>query len=331
MFDLVCETDNLAAAYSRARKGLKDKCAANIFAERFEHSLAELQESLRSETYTFGPYNLFRVRDPKDREIFVAPFMDRVVHHAINHHIEPVLEKSFINHSYACRRGKGNQQALRRLQLWIDGMPDTYVLKMDIKKYFASVDREILLRMVFKKIHDPRLQRLLHQLIFKAPYEISPDKGLPIGNLTSQTFGNLYLTALDHFVKDQLGTRHYLRYVDDFIILGKKQDVHRLRKIIVEFLGEKLILKVDPTKEKVLAAKNGIPFLGFVLKPNKRPRLQHQAIQRFLWKVRHARKIDLPEPEIAEKVISWFGYARAADVTQILQKANALKYVELLL
>ncbi len=330
MFDLVCDLQNLADAYRRARKGLRNKTDANIFAERFEYSLRDMQRALIDESYEFGPYSLFKVRDPKDRNIFVAPFRDRIVHHAVNHHIEPVFERSFIEHSYACRKGKGNRAALKRLQHWLDGMPHTYVLKMDIKKYFASVDRSILLTMIHKKIVDAKVLRLLDRLIWQAPFERLPGKGLPIGNLTSQTMANLYLNSLDHYAKDYLGTRHYIRYVDDFIILGDKKKLHELRAKIVDFLDNALRLQVEPAKEKVLAVNNGIPFLGFVLRPNKQARIQHQAVQRFLWKLKASRQKGLTEPELAEKVISWFSYAKSANVHQVLTQADAQKYVDAL-
>ena len=331
MFEQICHKQALFEAYYRARKGLKDKTAANMFSERLEISLQDLRDQLLNDQYTFGPYKLFKVRDPKEREIYAAPFVDRIVHHAINAQIEPIFDRSFIEHTYACRRGKGNLEALKKLQSWINGMPNTYILKMDIKKYFASIDRHILVDMIARKICDQKTLRLIEQLIYNAPIEMHRGKGLPIGNLTSQTFANLYLSQLDHFLKDKLGVKHYLRYVDDFVVFGDKRTIHDLLRTIVDFLHLRLQLEVDPTKQKILHIKNGLPFLGFVLRSNRQPRLQHQAVKRFVSRIKRAREEHCPEPDLAEQVLSWFGYAKLAKVDQILVKTDTFKYVEMML
>jgi retron-type reverse transcriptase len=332
LFDQICEPINITHAYYRARKGLKHKTDANIIAARLEYEMHDLSDRLKNLDYPFGPYQIFTVRDPKERRIYVAPFRDRIIHHAINHFIEPIFEPSYISDSYACRKGKGNLAALTRLQKWLDGQPRTYVLKMDVKKYFASVRRETLVRMLRCKIQDRKLLKTLERLIFTAPSDGNPGKGLPIGNLTSQTFANVYLNVLDHYVKDKLGIRNYLRYVDDFAILSdNKKYLHELRHHLAEFLHERLDLDVDPDKSKVLYAGNGLPFLGFVLRPHARPKLQKAAGKRFFWRLRVAEKSGVSEPDLAAKVISWYGYAKLADVRILLERTDTLKYVDMLI
>jgi RNA-directed DNA polymerase len=328
LFDKISEPQNLMAAYKRARKGVKNKSEANAFEARLEVNTFHLSDQLRNERFKFGSYQIMFVRDPKERKILVAPFRDRIVHQAMNHFMAPVFEKSFIYHSYACRVGKGNLKALAQLQAWLDGSPETYVLKMDIKKYFASVRRDVLWNIVQNKFQDRRLLALCERLIMDAPTDGHEFRGIPIGNLTSQTFANAYLDKLDHFVKDRLGVRHYLRYVDDFVCFGSKDELHDLRKLIVLFLRESLDLTVDPSKDKVLAARNGLPFLGFVLRPNRQARVRRASVKRFMTTVKKIRKDGMPEPDIATKVISWHSYARLANVTTLLRKTDTMKYVE---
>jgi RNA-directed DNA polymerase len=331
LFERICEPLNVTEAYYRARKGIKRKSEANAVEARLEHEMHEISGRLRRHEYNFGGYQIMLVRDPKDRKILVAPFRDRIVHHAINAHIAPIFERSFIHDTYACLKGRGNQKALHRLQRWLDGQPDTFVLKMDIKQYFASIRRDILFKIVQKKIADPDVVRLLERLIMTAPTDGYEGCGVPIGNLTSQTFANAYLDVLDHYVKDKLGVRNYLRYVDDFVCLGDKKTLHELRKKIVAFLHEHLDLKVDPTKNRVLYAKNGLPFLGFVLRPNRQARLRKQAVKRFFWGLRRAKRDGLSEPEMAMKVVSWYAYARRANVHALLNKTDTMKYVDQIL
>lgn len=329
LFEKICEPHNIVEAYRRTRKGVSKKRDADEFVERLEHRILKLSDDLRAHRYNFGPYQVFRVRDPKERNIYVAPFPDRVAHHAINWYIEPILSKSFIKDSYACQKGKGNLAALQRLQRWLNGDPETYVLKMDIKRYFASVDRAILLAKVAKKIKDPDVFKTLEKLVYTAPSDPGYEGiGLPIGNLTSQTFANVYLDTLDHFAKDKLGIKRYMRYVDDFLCLGPKRAMHETRKVLKEFLGKWLKLTVDPEKDLVLHARNGVPFLGFVLRPNQRPRLRREAVKRFLWKQKQAKEMGLSQPDIAAKVLSWYGYAKLADVRQLLERSDTMKYVE---
>ena len=331
LFAAICDPLELTAAYYRARKGLKNKSEANIFEARLEHEISALSDSLREGRYQFGSYRTMIVRDPKERRILVAPFRDRIVHQAINAVIAPLIQRSFIHDTYACIKGRGNQKALDRLQNWLDGNPQTYVLKMDIHQYFASVRRYILLAMLQRKIKDPQVMALLEQLVMRAPADRRPGCGIPIGNLSSQTFGNLYLDALDHFVKDQLGVRHYLRYVDDFICLGPKAELHALRLQITLFLHERLQLRVDPSKDRVLLASNGVPWLGFVLRPNRQARLRKAEVKRFTSALRRARRDGLDEPSLAEKLVSWYGYARRAPVQGLLHKHGATHYLDKLL
>jgi retron-type reverse transcriptase len=207
-----------------------------------ENELLRIREELRNKTYKPKPLRIFRIREPKVREIGASDFRDRVVHHAVCNVIEPILERGYIHHSYACRVGKGTHRAVRQAQIF--GRKNRYYLKCDIKHYFASIDRDILKEIIVRKLKDPDLIWLLNTIIDRAPSD-QPEKGIPIGSLTSQHFANLYLDRLDHYIKDYLRVKSYLRYMDDFILFcDEKTDLHSLHISIRNFLHDELELEL---------------------------------------------------------------------------------------
>ena len=244
--------DNLLNAYLKARKGKQSVPAVAEFSLNLESELLNLQQELTDLTYRTGRYRLFTIYERKKRQIAAAPFRDRVVHHAIMNIVEPPIDRRFIFDSYACRQGKGVHAAVNRYQQWSKHYP--YVLKMDIELYFPSIDHNILKAKLRYYLKDRYVLRLLDRIIDTAPaatgrtdfYSLPGDDpltplerttGLPIGNLTSQFFANLYLDAVDHFIKEQLRVRAYLRYVDDLVILGRnKVLLHEIRENISERL-----------------------------------------------------------------------------------------------
>ena len=228
----VVSFDNLLAAYRKARRG-KRRCAdVARFALNLEQELLRLQRELQADTYWPGAYRLFRIYGRKPRLIAAAPFRDRVVHHAVMNLIEPPLDRTFIHDSYACRCGKGVHAAVERYQVW--SRRNAYALKMDVAQYFPSIDHEILKAKLRRRIKDARVLALLERIIDTSPVveggpghfgedhlplPLERRRGIPIGNLTSQFLANLYLDDLDHFVKQTLKVRAYLRYVDDMVAL----------------------------------------------------------------------------------------------------------------
>ena len=181
--------------------------------------LLEIKLALETGTWQPGDHRQFFVYDPKFRSIAAPPFADRVVHHAICTIIEPLFERRFIYDSYACRVDKGAHRGARRLQTFLRKKHAVYALKCDISKFFASIDHAVLCQIIRQTIPDPKLLEILDRII--AGY--SP--GIPIGNLTSQLFANVYLDQLDHFIKEELRVKYYLRYMDDFILLGENKTV----------------------------------------------------------------------------------------------------------
>ena len=237
------------------------------FALRLEDNLFQLHEELKSKTYHHSPYTSFYISDPKLRHIHKACVRDRVLHHAIFRILSPIFEKSFIYDSYSCRLEKGAHRAINRLKVFLDrascnNSKNVYIVKCDIKKFFDSIDHSILFGVIQKKISDQNVLWLTKTLIDS--FNSETGVGLPIGNVTSQLFANIYLNGLDQFVKHILKIRFYVRYCDDFIIVRYSDDVIRE---IEYFLHNYLKLKIHQDKILVRKYRQGIDFLGYVVLP----------------------------------------------------------------
>ena len=215
-----------------------------------------MQKNLKSKPAILSSYSQFTIYEPKERLISVVPFIDRVMHHAIMNVLEPVFEKQFIYHTYACRKGKGSHKAIK--YAFSKAKNCEYFLKLDVKKYFENIDHNILKRKLSKIIKDKDCLDLLFDIIDS----FSTEKGLPIGNLTSQFFANLYLSELDHFVLEKLKPSGYCRYMDDFILFSNsKIDLKKMLNSIESFCLNNLLLTLKPY---ILGkCKDGIAFLGY--------------------------------------------------------------------
>nr|AQS31691.1 hypothetical protein [uncultured archaeon]AQS34501.1 hypothetical protein [uncultured archaeon]AQS34522.1 hypothetical protein [uncultured archaeon] len=267
LYTMLCSKDNIYLAYKKARKHKTLKSCVIEFENNLKENLSQLQRELESESYMPRPLETFILRDPKTRVISKSNFRDRVVHHALCNIIEPIFEKLFIYDSFANRLGKGTQKAIERFEnfkreITKNNTKRAYVLKADIKHYFENVDHNILVKLLERKIKDQKLIHLI-KIILNNHQTRHLDKGMPLGNLTSQFFANIYLHELDWFVKHQLKARHYIRYVDDFVIIEtniKTLEDHMLR--INAFLRENLLLEIHPEKSKFQLLTQGIRFLG---------------------------------------------------------------------
>jgi retron-type reverse transcriptase len=259
LFDKVVSFDNLLLASKKAFKGKKDKSRIAEFYFNLENELIELQKELKLKTYTPIPLITFMIMDPKVRKIGASDIRDRVVHHALCNIIEPFFEKAYIFHSYACRKGKGLHIAVRHAQKYCQMY--RYFLKLDIKKYFESVDHEILKNMLKRKFKDPELLWLLNIIIDSSH---NWEKGIPIGNLTSQHFANFYLDKMDHYIKDTLRVKGYLRYMDDFLLFeNNKGNLHQFKSRISNFLENELLLTLKEEAMVIAPCSSGVSFLGF--------------------------------------------------------------------
>ena len=267
ILNAICTEKNAVKAYRKARKCKRYRPEVLKFEQNREINLLKAISDIRNQTYHAGRYYCFKVYEPKERLIMALPFYDRVIQHMIVNIIEPLFEKRFIFHSYACRKEKGVHEASETLSTWLYALQikqgkKIYAIKADIHHYFQSIDHEILKEEVRRYISDKQALRLLDHIIDHNG--IYPDGvGIPVGNLTSQLFANVYLNILDHYVKHELHARYYIRYMDDFIILG--EDPRQLRAMLDDinvFVEERLKLHLNP-KTTIIAAKNGVDFVGY--------------------------------------------------------------------
>jgi RNA-directed DNA polymerase len=264
LFETVVTYENLARAFTQARRGCGWNGETRRFFFRLEPELLTLQQELIEGRYRPGGYRYFAIQDPKPRTIAVAPFRDRVVHHAVVNVLTPLYERVFIEDSYATRVGKGTHRAILRAQRLTRRWP--WYLKMDVAKYFDSVDHDVLLTRLRRKLKDPPLLALLARVI--TPTQ-TPGKGLPIGNLTSQFLANVYLDPFDHYVKETLRVRGYLRYMDDFILFAEARPSLKHHQAKVErFLAESLRLSPKPGGTWLNRSRHGVSFLGMRVFPH---------------------------------------------------------------
>jgi len=266
VYNNVWDFKNILKSYYLARKRKNTKTYVIDFEWNLERELLEIQKELQEKTYQPGSYKNFYVSDPKKRLVYVASFKDRIVHHALCNVIEPIFDKGFIYDSYACRKNKGTHCAVMRLKKFLRilyfkcGSNNFYILKCDISKFFDNVDKEILFELIKKKIKDKNILRLIKKILNST----NGPKGIPIGNLTSQLFANIYLNELDQFVKHHLRIKYYTRYMDDFVIVSDDKNQLKIwREEIKNFLQNHLQLILHPQKQEILPAKIGVDFLGF--------------------------------------------------------------------
>jgi len=288
MYNKICNLKNLLKAYQDARKCKRYKTNIVDYGFFLESNLLKLQKELANESYLPSSYVCFTVFDPKVRRVAAPAFRDRVVQHSLVSRIEPLFERKFIYDSYACRKHKGTHFGLRRIKKFLQAARSVYgnhaaiyCLRMDIKKFFSSVSWDVLITLVNKTVACAKTKSLIEKIVtrhrcfdvngnlIKAPYDIvNPEKriGLPIGNLTSQLFANVYLNELDHFVKESLHVSWYARYMDDFLIVHPdRKYLKMMRDEIGLFLSDKLKLSFHPKKVIIQNVKDGLPFVGYLI------------------------------------------------------------------
>jgi retron-type reverse transcriptase len=287
LFQEVFKFENLYNSYLKARRGKNNSAEVLRFTYNLENELLKLQCELKNQTYKTGKYRHFIIFEPKERKISALPFRDRVVHHAICSVIGVIFEKKFIYDSYACRKGKGTHAGVDRIQKFIRKVSiNCYVLKCDVSKYFSSVNPEVLKQVIREKIADKELLQLLDKIIDSQEEQNSSlNNGIPIGNLTSQLFANIYLNKLDEYIKYELKIKYYLRYMDDFIILHEsKEYLHGVKeKVRIFFISMKLTL--HPKKANIFPVALGVDFLGYRIFNNHRL-VRKSTVKRFLKNVK---------------------------------------------
>lgn len=276
LYTRICSFENIHAAWRKARKGKRRKVEVMAFEADLDKNLHSIRSKLERRTWQPGPYRTFSIRDPKPRLIAAAPFADRVVHHAIVNVLEPIFEPTFIFDLYSNRKGKGTHAAVRRAQRFARKQP--YVLHADVYHYFKSINRESLLGVLARKIKCVDTLGLVRRLIdVRQP---GLETGLPLGNQSSQFFANVYLSPLDHFIKEELGCKGYIRYVDDMFLFGDSKDElwgmkHELEGRLADFH-----LALKPQEPTLYRVEDSFPCLGYRVFPEA-VLMRRDAIFRF--------------------------------------------------
>lgn len=289
LFSKIISLENLFISFDEFKTDKRNNKDVLRFEWNLESNIANLNRELKYHNYQHGVYTKFRICDPKPRIIHKATVRDRVLHHAIFRILNPIFEPCFISHSFSCQVGKGTHRGVKTLanilrKVSQNNTSPCFALKCDIKQFFGSVDHSILLNIIKKKIKDKETSWLLGEIIesFSPPSQIKqeskiylrqeslfvPRYGLPIGNLTSQLFANIYLNEFDYYIKHDLKIKHYLRYTDDFIIVDtKKENLVKLLPKIRQYLSKCLRLELHPNKVEIRKYSQGIDFLGYVILP----------------------------------------------------------------
>ena len=317
----LCSYDNLLLSFKKARKRKTTLGYVKDFEKNLENNLLGLRSELLFHCYNPKSLVDFIIRDPKTRKISKSDFRDRVVHHALCNIIEHIFEKVFIHDSYANRIGKGVLRAIERFDYFKrivskNNTVRSYALKADIKRYFERVDHFILLVILRKKIKDKRLIWLIKKILANSMGK-GDGKGMPLGNLTSQFFANVYLNELDHFVKHKLNAKYYIRYVDDFVILHhEKELLQNYQYKISQFLKSNLFLDLHDGKSKIIRLGKRLSFLGFRMFYHHKL-LKKQNIWKFYNKLNEFRKqfkySQIDYDILYDALEGWIAYAKQAN------------------
>ena len=293
-YEDIISVENLLLAWREFERGKRKKKDVQDFSLHLMDNIISLHEDLKSKRYAHGPYEAFNINDPKPRNIHKASVRDRLVHHAICRILYPFFDRTFISDSYSCRIGKGTHRAIKRFisfdhKVSKNNTRTCWVLKCDIRKFFASIDHKILFRILEKYIPDQDILWLLRHIISSfhsnfhtsipptvridvcTPHSNMGVAGLPLGNLTSQLLVNIYMNEFDQWVKRTLKAKHYIRYADDFVILSNNRVwIVSLIQQISNFLAQYLKLSLHPDKVYIKTLASGIDFLGWVHFPHHR-------------------------------------------------------------
>lgn len=338
LYKKIYSIDNLLLAFKKAKKGKSKKDYVISFEYNLVEELNSLQSELKSKTYQPKPLKKFIIHDPKTRTIHSSIFRDRIVHHAIVNLLEPIFDKIFIYDSFASRKNKGTHKAVIRFKYFLRKVSNNgqlikkpfnnnsikgFVLKADIRHYFDSIDHQVLINILSKKINDKEFIGLIRIIL----ENFNNSKGLPLGNYTSQFFANVYLNELDYFIKHDLKAKYYIRYVDDFIILHKnKKRLEYFLKQIKDYLPN-LKVELHPDKTKIYPLYKGTTFLGYRIFYHH-TLLKKRNIKQFLNKFNVDKKLYkermITREQLNNKLNGWLGYAQLSNIYNF-RKNNKLE------
>ena len=335
LFAEIVDMKNLELAYHKSQKGkYKYKIRSINFSQDLTQNLNQLQKQLVDDTYKVSPYSKFTIHDPKEREVAAPHYRDKIVQIALHNKLKVIYDKIFISHTYACIENKGTHRAVKQINKfmkkaqWLWGK-NSYIVKIDMKKFFYSINREILKTIISKKIKCSKTLNLIYKIINSSPSE----KGLPLGNITSQLFANIYLNEVDQYCKRFLGIKFYVRYMDDIvIILPNKEKTNEVVNLIKKFLTNKLDLEVNVNKTKTFPISQGVNTIGFKIYTTHRL-LRTDSKKRIKRKMGKFKKLIRNNKLTIEKVEcmlnSWLGHARNGNsynlIKKLLEKYNFLE------
>ncbi|MBF8276238.1 MAG: RNA-directed polymerase (Reverse transcriptase) [Candidatus Brocadiaceae bacterium] len=328
LFGKIVSFENVLKATRKARKGKRYKASTARFEYDLERNVLKIIDVLKNKTYKPGAYQDFYVYDPKKRLISAAPYFDRVIHHAVINVIGPILESSFISDTYACIHGKGTHKAVQRYKEF--QKKNAFVLKCDIKRYYENIDHKILFNKLENKIKCRETLWLLETIInsrhsvtdpvyFPGDNLFTPlnrKKGIPIGNLTSQFFANLYLNDFDHFMKEEIKAGFYVRYCDDFVIFGNSKTwLNEVKIRIIAYL-KTLRLRLHENKSRIYMTSDGVDFLGYRIYPDYL-RVRKSTVKKYRKKLRgivHGYETGVIQlTDVRSSIHSWIGHVKHAN------------------
>ncbi|MCX6720660.1 MAG: reverse transcriptase/maturase family protein [Candidatus Staskawiczbacteria bacterium] len=325
IYNSIISSENLFSSWDKFKSDKQKKRDVLKFEWNLEENIFQLHRDLESGKYKHGAYSSFYLRDPKQRHVHKAEVKDRILHHAVFKVLNPIFEPTFISNSFSCQTGKGTHKGISTLdktlrQISSNNFKPCFALKCDVKKFFDTVDHSILLSIIRKRIKDATTIRLLEKIInsFSSEYSnIFYQKGLPIGNLTSQLFANIYLNEFDQFIKHKLKVKNYVRYTDDFVIISNdKTYLENLIASISSFLSDKLSLKLHPKKVSICKFRQGIDFLGYIVLPHYRllrTKTKNRIIKKLKNRVEEYKNKIIDKKSLEQSLNSYLGVLSHAD------------------
>lgn len=350
---VVCNFGWLIEADRNARKGKRYRAEVLNFTARLEDNLFTIQQGMMNGSYVLGPYRKLRVYVPKKRLVMALDYPDRIVQWSLYLYLNPIYDRLFIEDSYACRKDKGSHKAAKRLQYWMCQVqrkpgPGWYCLKLDISKYFYRVNHEKLLAILERRVKDPAMMAFIRGVVnsraepfglprWRTPQDTPPEEwlyevGMPIGNLTSQLFANIYLNELDQYCKHKLKIHYYIRYMDDVIILGQdKETLHRWKAAVETFLREKLALDLN-SKTSIRPVRQGVEFVGVRIWPTHM-KLRKSTVRRIKREVRKISALyaagDMTRQDFYRRVASIRGLLKHTESASLRWRLNEIYRAEM--
>lgn len=315
LYNKIISIKNLELADKNARKGKLKSYGVRLHEKNRENNILKLHEQLKNKTYKTSEYNIFKIYKPKERDIFQLPYYpDRIVHHAAMNILEPIWVSMFTADTFSCIKGRGIHGCWKKVKEALKDEENTkYCLKIDIKKYYPSINHDVLKKLIRKKIKCNDTLELLDEIIDSA-------KGIPIGNYLSQYFANIYLTYFDHYVKEKMKVKYYFRYADDMVFLHQdKKELRKIYKEINTYLKDELKLEIKHNYQIFPTQVRGIDFVGYVFR-NSHTLIRKSIKQNFCRKIAKLLKRKLNNKEFKQGIAAWLGWCKYSNSINLLNK-----------